>query len=124
MTDYITPARGKPMPETLEAYKALSEREHKLIMQQQSEIASLRCELNKWKQKKSRKIWHEIDPDDESTWPRTDTALLIHLPIKYFGIAEFCNEGDDSYFVESDGARFDLVEGNKYCYIDDILKLG
>lgn len=45
------PARGQPMPQTLDAYRKLANQDLELIEEQKQEIAALKRKLNKARQK-------------------------------------------------------------------------
>ena len=46
-----TPAKGEPMPRTVEHYKANAIRDHELILEQRDEIARLKQKINKLEQR-------------------------------------------------------------------------
>ena len=46
----ITPAKGEPMPRTLEHYQANAERDQELILEQRAEIGRLKQKINKLEQ--------------------------------------------------------------------------
>ena len=49
--------KGKAMPNTIESYKDLAQRDLELIEEQRSEISKLKCKLNNLQQKlKKRRI--------------------------------------------------------------------
>jgi len=47
----LTPAKGEPMPRTVEHYQANAERDQELILEQRDEIGRLKQKLNKLQQK-------------------------------------------------------------------------
>lgn len=51
MPDILTPARGEPMPRTIEYYIARGERDQELILEMKEEISKLRQKLNSERQK-------------------------------------------------------------------------
>ena len=48
----MTPARGEPMPRTVEYYQANAIRDQELIMEQKDEISRLKMKVNKLEQRK------------------------------------------------------------------------
>ena len=52
----ITPAKGEPMPQTLEYLRALSARDLELIMEQKDEISRLKQRINKLEQRRYLKL--------------------------------------------------------------------
>ncbi len=52
----ITPAKGEPMPQTLEYYRAMAQRDLELIMEQKEEISRLKQRINKLEQRRYLKL--------------------------------------------------------------------
>ena len=48
----LTPAKGEPMPRTVEHYQANAERDQELILEQRDEIGRLKQRINKMEQRK------------------------------------------------------------------------